>query len=211
VLYLVLKIFKRNYPAVFLGCILTGVAVRLGIYMIHQPWSGDNGFCDMQLSVSGHIIYYLSGMALAFMEKEKPVTVSKTRIFLIILSVIFWWFTAGYLYGNTGVFQTAILFYLPCLTVVCISAYLLIFNSETLRRSFSKSPIIGGLQKTGRLSFHLYLWHWTVILVVWRYIRLPASVNTYYGILAAALLITFILSLATYFLFDKPFSRRKKR
>jgi peptidoglycan/LPS O-acetylase OafA/YrhL len=94
------------------------------------------------------------------------------------------------------------------LTVIAIASALLIFSSfeSKLIGRFLSTP---ALVFTGKISYGWYLWHWPLMLLATFRIERHGWIEVF--VLAASIVLSYVMAVASYFLIELPFLRLKKK
>lgn len=165
------------------------------------------------LDVKSVVLYRLDaiiyGFLILFVYKNFITFLDKYRVLLFIFSFFLYQITKAIIYTQLGFEAFYVVFYLP-LVSICI-ALMVPFFYQLKPLSF---PLFNqGITLISKISYSIYLWHYSIIIMIWKYLIYPNVVFNYMNSLIHVLLyflITFLVSYFSYQYIEKPFLRLRK-
>lgn len=201
-MYVFLSLGKKHPRAVFLSTIIMGLFLRYLILPSALPWTYASNFTFYQLSLLGNLIFFSAGMSLSFIKNTRATHAIRNSIYGIG-SISVWWFIASYSNRYFDKNPLVMVYILPVVLVCAFSVFLYsVHQLNQIKAEGWRLMMLKLFEYFGNISYQFYLWHWVVILYLWNYVTVPPVFQNYGGIYVLAFIVTTVLSIGSYILFD---------
>lgn len=200
-IYVCIKLGRKTPWRTFASTIAVGLFVRYILLTHAIPWVYAYDFQIFRLSLFGNLIFFVPGMALAFV---KPAVKRQNSTFVLAIFLLFvWWFAATYVEKYATNNPTVIVFGMPLLLLLSFSVYThgAMYLGSVVAGKFS--AFLRGIEYFGKISYQFYLWHWVVILYLVKNFAASQTITDGIWVCIVAFTATTILSSLTFKVFDK--------
>jgi peptidoglycan/LPS O-acetylase OafA/YrhL len=199
--YLFPLVRRKPLLTISMACIL-GLALRLIVYEMHQPWRQEYLFEYMQLSLIGNALFYITGMAVAVgLPSLKKVYRAPYKVGILLF--VFWWIVTAVAATHIRELPDVVfVFVLPMMLIAVFTLFVPAINEVKMSSVGLVAYILRPLSYLGRISYQFYVWHWLIILYTWKFMPVPIFFANYFGVLFICLSLTILLAAGTYSIFS---------